>query len=184
LLHRWIHLGCQDAAAQLYHRYAGRLRALARSRCSRLLAGQLDPDDLVQSIFRRFYERVCHGDYDVPEGEDLWPLFLVIGLNRIRTAERFYRAEKRDRRITCGEIALDRVLAEQGQPQDEHVFFEIAVAELLQRLSPRQRIVAEYRLAGCQVAEIAARINRSMRTVERLLQECRIRLEGFLDDPE
>src|SRR5207302_10658754 len=81
--------GSQDAATELYVRYAHRLRALVKARCSSELARRLEPDDIVQSVFRRFFRRVSQGDYDVPAGEELWGLFLVIALNRIRAAEAF-----------------------------------------------------------------------------------------------
>ena len=79
--------GEQDAATQLYVRYAPRLRALVRARCSDRLAGRLEPDDIVQSVFRRFFRRVVQGGYEVPPGEELWGLLLVIALNKIRTEE-------------------------------------------------------------------------------------------------
>src|SRR4051794_32382269 len=92
--------GQQDAATELYLRYAQRLRALVRARCSSQLARRLEPDDIVQSVFRRFFRRVLQGDYDVPPGEELWGLLLVIALNKIRTEETFHRAGKRDVRLS------------------------------------------------------------------------------------
>lgn len=179
LLRRWVSTGCQDAATQLYERYAPRLRALARTRCSPMVARQLDPDDIVQSIFRRFYDRVGEGDYHVPEGEDLWKLFLVITLNRIRTAERFYRADKRDQSITVGETGLDN----EHSGEAAEGFLQVVVGEILERLPLRHRQVVQLRLAGFEMAEIAAQLGRSLRTVERLLQECRAKLEVFFDAP-
>src|SRR5437588_12669938 len=93
--------GQKDAAMELYLRYAQRLRALVRARCSSQLARRLEPDDIVQSVFRRFFRRVLQGDYDVPPGEELWGLLLVIALNKIRTEETFHRAGKRDIRLSA-----------------------------------------------------------------------------------
>src|SRR5262245_23793795 len=92
--------GSQDAATQLYLRYVHRLRALVRANCSSQLTRRLEPEDIVQSVFRRFFRRVLKGDYDVPPGEELWGLFLVIALNKIRAEEAFHRAGKRDVRLT------------------------------------------------------------------------------------
>src|SRR5262245_20820873 len=77
-------LGDQDAATELYTRYVHRLRALAERRCASSLARCLDADDIVQSIFRTFFRGVRQGFYDVPEGDALWKLLLVIALNKIR----------------------------------------------------------------------------------------------------
>ncbi len=52
------------------------------------LAGRVDADDIVQSVFRTFFRRVAKGDYEVPDGEELWKLFLVIALNKVRTGRR------------------------------------------------------------------------------------------------
>src|SRR5438067_13394663 len=76
--------GSEDAATQLYRRYAHRLRALARAKCSAQLARRVDADDIVQSVFRTFFHAASRGCYDVPAGDDLWNLLLVIALNKIR----------------------------------------------------------------------------------------------------
>src|SRR5437867_3654775 len=91
-----IRRGQGDAATLLYLRYADRLRALAIAQCSSDLARRVEPDDIVQSVFRTFFRRVSRGNYNVPAGEELWKLFLVIGLNKIRAAGAFHRAAKRD----------------------------------------------------------------------------------------
>ena len=46
--------GDGEAANRIYLKYAGRLRALARSRFSANLARRIDVDDIIQSVFRLF----------------------------------------------------------------------------------------------------------------------------------
>src|SRR5262249_59874413 len=92
--------GQADAATQLYLRYAERLRALAAGQCAPDLAPRIDPEDIVQSVFRTFFRRAAGAEYEVPEGEELWKLFLVIALHKIRSTATFHRAAKRDVRIT------------------------------------------------------------------------------------
>ena len=81
LLHRYRR-GDDDAATELYLRYAHRLRALANAQTSPELQQRVDNEDLVQSIFRTFFRRVAGGQYDVPNGDELWKLLLVIGLEQ------------------------------------------------------------------------------------------------------
>src|SRR5919199_4965788 len=64
--------GDREAAALLYARYAERLRALTPRKNSSALACRLDPDDIVQSVFRNFFHAAREGGYDIPPGEDLW----------------------------------------------------------------------------------------------------------------
>jgi RNA polymerase sigma-70 factor (ECF subfamily) len=59
---RHLRGGNEDAATQLYLRYAQRIRALIRSRCSPQVQRRVEPEDLVQSVFRRFFHRVQQGD--------------------------------------------------------------------------------------------------------------------------
>src|SRR5438093_1250171 len=76
--------GDADAATALYLRYAKRLRALAQKQTAGTLSVRMDPDDVVQTVFRTFFRRAATGHYQIPDGEELWKLFLVIALNKIR----------------------------------------------------------------------------------------------------
>jgi len=175
--------GCEDAATQLYLRYAQRLLSLVRARCSPQVQRRVEPEDLVQSVFRRFFRRVRQGDYDVPAGEELWGLFLVIALNRIRAEEKYQRADKRDLRRTIGSAAD----ATQQTPDrhDDAAFsiLQLTIQEALERLPAPQREMLELRIQGHEVAQIAALTGRSKRTVERNLQEVRTHLRTLLESP-
>src|SRR4051812_44816665 len=72
-----LQMGRPDAPTQLYLRYAQRLHALAQKQSSPELARRLEPDDIVQSVFRTFFRRAAAGQYEVPEGEEIWKLLLV-----------------------------------------------------------------------------------------------------------
>jgi RNA polymerase sigma-70 factor (ECF subfamily) len=169
--------GQQDAATELYLRYAQRLRALVRSRSSSQLARRVEPDDIVQSVFRRFFRRVLQGDYDVPPGEELWGLLLVIAMNKIRTEEAFYRAAKRDVRL-CAEAADPAQLP--SRQDSDTAILQLCVEDALGQLSPQQRTMVELRIQGHEVAEIARQTGRSKRTIERNLQDVRARFRELL----
>ena len=83
--------GQADASTLLYLRYAGRLHALATKQSSAALARRVEPDEIVQSVFRTFFRRVAQGHYDVPAGEEIWKLLLVIALNKVRAAAIHHR---------------------------------------------------------------------------------------------
>jgi RNA polymerase sigma-70 factor (ECF subfamily) len=170
-----------DAATVLYLRYAARLSSLAWNQRGADLASRFDPDDIVQSIFRTFFRRAAEGHYDVPEGEDLWRLFLVIALQKIRDACSFHRAAKRDVRVTRSIEASDGGCATRSA-QDEIGLAELkmVVDELLGGLPATQRVIVELRIEGFPVEEIARRTGRSRRTVERGLQEFRAQLGAIL----
>ncbi len=177
---RHLQRGSEEAATALYQRYAQRLRALTQAQCSAELARRVDVEDIVQSVFGSFFRRAGQGCYDVPAGEELWKLFLVIALHKIRDQGKHHRAAKRDVRRTTGGEGLDQSLAARGTDGD-CAFLQLTIDEALERLPPQHRTVAELRLQGYEVAEIARETARSKRTVERILQEIRGELRQHLE---
>jgi RNA polymerase sigma-70 factor, ECF subfamily len=180
---RHFRSGNGDAATELYRRYATRLRALARAQCSPLLARRLDTDDIVQSVFRVFFQGARLGNYDIPAGEDLWSLLLCLALNKIRAKANFHQAAKRDVRLTA-EVDFFDPAHEDRAEQDDHnaVFLQLVVREALERLPAPARKMVELRMEGHEVAEIAQQTGRSKRTVERILHESRNHLRNLLDE--
>ncbi len=174
--------GSQDAATQLYYKYAKRLRALARASTSAHLARRVDADDIVQSVFRTFFRAACKGLYDVPAGDDLWNLLLVIALNKIRAAGIHHSAAKRDVRATAELDRMDEAAEIDPQDEPEQQFLRLVVRDTLALLTEPERRAIELRMEGYDVAEISDLVGRSKRTVERTLQQARTKLRGLLDE--
>ena len=180
-LMRRLAAGSESAANRLYARYVARLRGLARARLSADVTPRVDPEDIVQSVFRRFFHAARRGNYDAPAATDLWDLLLVITLNKIRSEETYQRAAKRDvRRTTAG--GAESNLLEQVADRDETAatVLQMDVEEALGRLPAASRQVVELRMEEHGVAEIARHTGRSKRTVERILQESRDTLKELL----
>jgi RNA polymerase sigma factor (sigma-70 family) len=174
--------GDREAADLLYRRYAYRLLALARSRHSPDLAGRLDDEDIVQSVFGSFFRGVSSGSYEVPVGEELWNLFVVITLNKIRAKGVYHRAAKRDVRQTVGDDVIERYPVALESDDHAYAILKMSVDEALGRLPEGYRVVLESRLEGREVAEIAQAIGRSKRSVERILHESRQALGTLLGE--
>jgi RNA polymerase sigma-70 factor (ECF subfamily) len=178
---RRIRAGEEDAATELYHRYAARLLDLAEAKTSTDVKRRVDPEEIVQSVFRTFFRRASQGDYEVPDGDELWKLFLVIGLNKIRAVAGHHKAAKRDvRRTAGGEVASE---ANAAVPDDvARQTLELTIDELLAPLPETHRQIVRLRIDGYEVAEIAERTKRAKRSVERILQEFRQKLQGLIHD--
>jgi RNA polymerase sigma-70 factor (ECF subfamily) len=175
--------GEEAAATALYLRYARRLRALAAKRTGAAFAGRFDADDVVQSVFRTFFLGVRRKAYDVPPGGEIWGLLLVLALNKIRNQVDHHRAAKRDVGQTAAvgpEFARHRLL---GRDDSAAMFLRLVLDEQLEELPESNQAIVRMRMEGYEVAEIAARVNRSQRTVERVLQEFRRELQALLDEP-
>jgi RNA polymerase sigma-70 factor (ECF subfamily) len=175
--------GQHDASTELYLRYAERLHALVVKQSSKDLARRVDAEEIVQSVFRTFFRRAAHGHYTVPDGEEMWKLLLVIALNKVRAAGAHHRASKRDVRQTVGGEAFVRAM-ESEQCRDEGALsvLRMVIEELLERMPAANRRMIELRIEGYEVAEITERVQRSKRTVERVLQGFRNRLEALIHE--
>lgn len=176
--------GSDDAATQIYLRYAGRIRALASARCAGELARRMDAEDVVQSVFRSFFQAAKRGHYDVPAGEELWKILLVTALNKMRSKRAFHRAAKRDVRLTPNGMEIQGA-AHCSKQDDAHFhFLQMVVDEALQKMpAPHARMV-ELRIQGYQIAQIVEQTGRSKRSVERILQEARNLLKVALSEEE
>jgi RNA polymerase sigma-70 factor (ECF subfamily) len=176
--------GDEDAATALYKRYAQRLQRLAQRNTGVDLAARFDAEDVVQSVFRTFFRRVQKGYYDLPAGEELWRLLLVISLNKIRTLAVHHRAQKRNVGAT---VAPDMNLLSQlvSEDSDDLAFrsLRLVIVEVLSDMPKVQQQMIVRRIDGCQVEEIATETGRSKRTVERVLQNFRERLREIIDEP-
>ncbi|MCA9173584.1 MAG: hypothetical protein KDB14_03780 [Planctomycetales bacterium] len=174
--------GEQDAATAIYLRYAKRLQSLAATQTSNDLAVRIDPEGVVQSVFRTFFRRAAEGQYEIPDGEELWKLFLVMALNKIRSKATHHRAAKRDVRQTTA-IDTGADLADE-QEQQAYLMLKLTMDDLLEELSESQRMMVLLRIEGYEVAEIATRTKRSKRSVERLLQGFRQKLAKVIAEEQ
>ena len=180
---RRFRAGQSDAATLLYLRYADRLRRLAAVQSGSALRPRVDPEDIVQSVFRTFFRRAARGEYHVPEGEELWKLFLVIALNKIRATAAHHRAAKRDVRVTQSGAAFDQAMGNATSPDEVSLTtLRLVVEEVMDKLVASQRVIIEKRIEGYQVEEIARQTGRARRTVERALQDFRKTLTRLLNE--
>jgi RNA polymerase sigma-70 factor (ECF subfamily) len=175
--------GQHDAATELYLRYAERLHAIVVKQSSKDLARRIDAEEIVQSVFRTFFRRATHGHYTVPEGEELWKLLLVIALNKVRAAGAYHRASKRDVRQTVAGEAFEHAMeSEQCGDEGALTVLRMVIEELLEGMPAANRRMIELRIEGYEVAEITEEVRRSKRTVERVLQGFRNRLESLIHE--
>jgi RNA polymerase sigma factor (sigma-70 family) len=175
--------GQPDASTELYLRYAERLYALVVKQSSKDLARRVAAEEIVQSVFRTFFRRAVHGHYTVPEGEELWKLFLVIALNKVRAAGAYHRFSKRDVRQTVGGEAFEYAMeSAEGRDEGALTVLRMVVEELLEGMPAANRRMIELRIEGYEVAEITEKVRRSKRTVERTLQGFRNRLEALIHE--
>jgi RNA polymerase sigma-70 factor (ECF subfamily) len=172
-----------DAAAQeLFERFAGRLIALARRRFAPGLKHKVDPESVVQSVYRSFFQRYDEGKFDLGGWDSLWGLLTVITLRKCAQRIAYHRAECRDlaREVSApaneaGE-SWREPLGREPTPL-EAVELTETVEQLFAMLDEEDRPVLELSLQGYTTREISERLGRAERTVRLLREGVRKRLQ-------
>jgi RNA polymerase sigma-70 factor (ECF subfamily) len=174
--------GDEEAARKLFNAYAERLLSLARWRISQRMARRVDPEDIVQSVFRTFFTRVKSGHLTFEEQDDLSKLLVSITVRKTLRQIAFHRAAKRDPAMEVAQDdssaqSLPDVESVEPSPEAEVVFVDL-LEHFLARLEPRDRQILELRLQGYRTAEIAEKLNILDRTVRRTFEQIRAAAEN------
>src|SRR5262245_16170685 len=94
LVARW-RAGDQAAAAEVFERYTHRLVLLVRQHLQQKLHGRIDPEDVVQSVYRSFFAGVRADRYEVARGGDLWRLLVAMSLHKLNDQVKRHTSAKR-----------------------------------------------------------------------------------------
>jgi len=176
LLNRWRE-GDEDAARQLFQLYEDRLLGLARQRISQRFGRRLDPEDVVQSVFRTFFTKAKGGKFQVDKPEDIWRLLARITVHKTFRQIAFHRAAKRNvnKEKSQGDDSQDHVLnlLDRGPTPEMANQFVDQVEHFLKALHPEHREILELRMQGYKDVEIAEKLNISDRTIRRVMEQVR-----------
>ncbi len=173
--------GDSAAASEIYDRYVARLIGLVRRRLSSKVARRVDPEDIVQSAYRSFFLRARQERYVLERAGDLWRLLVGITLNKLYGQVERHTAARRNvaREEQAPSAAAEAIepAAPQPTPAEEVALFEL-LQHVIKQLSPLATRVVELRLRGDTIDEIAAVVQRSPRTIRRILDSVGKRFEA------
>lgn len=176
LIDQW-RKGDQNAARQIVDGYLDRLVVLARRHLHQKLAARIDPEDIVQSVFRTFFSRVKDGQFVFSEQDDLTKLLVRITLNKTLRQVAFHRAAKRNPGLEASndDGPNDRLTGLFGaEPTPEAtVAFIDQFEHLLNQLQPQERQILELRLQGYANEEIAQKLGIYDRKIRRVIEHIR-----------
>jgi RNA polymerase sigma-70 factor (ECF subfamily) len=174
----------EDAAAfAVFERFARQLHALARRHLDSTLRLKVDPDDLVQSAYKSFFLRYEAGKLEVSDWNNLWGLLTLITLRKCADRAEYYRAERRDPAREVAQPTADEATAAWCQAIDreptpvEATLLAETIELVLAGLDADERKIVELSLQGYKTREISEQINQPERTVRRLRERVRLRLE-------
>src|SRR5262245_53147337 len=161
----------------LFQRYAVRLARLAEQHLSHKLAGRLDGEDVVQSVFRTFFQRYARGDFQIDNSAEIWRLLVTLTLRKARAEARRHLAGKRDAAAEAPGRGPLAELVSRGPGPAEAAELVDQIDHLLRGLPELYCHVLERSLQGHSVADIAEQLAVSRQTVYRALDLLRRRLE-------
>lgn len=170
----------ENSAAAMHARYVAGLVRFAHRRIAPKLRAKLDPEDVVQSVFRTYFRRRAEGKLAVDSGS-LWCLLATITARKCCNKANAFRFDKRDvdREATSAEFGSSDgrgIVGREPSPEDVAVFQD-TLDTLLAELDSVQREVVLLRMSQYTVREIAEKIDRTERTVHRALARVRKQLE-------
>jgi RNA polymerase sigma-70 factor (ECF subfamily) len=171
--------GKDDAARIIFDRYADRLIALAKSRLSEKLQGRVDPEDIVQSVYRSFFRKADNQELLLQRSGDLWRLLAAMTVNKVLGRTEYELAQKRDPRSEASGSLLLNVLEKEPTPEEAVIMIE-QVTAFMEGLKERDRRILELRLQGASIEDIAAAHKLSEASVRRVLRGAREQLERRL----
>jgi RNA polymerase sigma-70 factor (ECF subfamily) len=170
-----LRAGDQDAAAEVFRRFASRLIALARTRLDTQMRRKVDPESVAQSVFRSFFLRQANGQFELDDWNSLWSLLVRITLRKCGRRIAAFHAECRDVRREVAAAPMDQesrlpweAIAREPTPEEAASLTE-TLEYLMGRLDEKQQQVVVLRLQGYTVGEIGRQVGRTERTVHRVL---------------
>jgi RNA polymerase sigma factor (sigma-70 family) len=180
--------GDGEVARQIFQRFGNRLIALARSRLSPAIRQKVDPEDVMQSVFKSFFFGNDQGQFDLTDWDSLWSLLTVITLRKCGYRTRQFRAACRDvqREASRNNLAEDALcdleaIAREANPLEAAMLAEI-VESLFRGLEAGDRRILELALQGYKASEVSSQLGLAERSVYRFLERLKGKLERLSDE--
>lgn len=179
--------GDEQAAQELFERYVNRLVSLARVRLSDRMKRRVEPEDVVQSVYRSFFRKAGEGHFAIDKSGDLWKLLAKITILKVRGQVEFHTAQKRgiytethaEDTSEGQKTELPEAIAREPSPEDAAAMVE-ELERVMSSLDSTQRQIVELNLQNMSEEEICKEVQRSSRTVRRTLQQVRDGLRSRL----
>ncbi|HLJ96569.1 MAG TPA: sigma-70 family RNA polymerase sigma factor [Gemmataceae bacterium] len=185
LMHR-LRSGDDTAAVQVFDRFARKLIVLAREHMDDVVRRKVDPEEIVQSVYRSFFTRYRQGHFELVNWDSLWGMLTTFTIRKCINRVEYFHAQCRDVRR---EFPLDKRGPEESYPAPslfdreptplEAAILSEAVQQVMTDLEERERQILALHLQGYTVHEISPEVGRSERTVQRLLERIRRQLEAL-----
>jgi RNA polymerase sigma-70 factor (ECF subfamily) len=180
--------GDDEAAREVFERFVRKLVVLARNQFDAAMRRKVDAEDVVQSAYKSFFVRYGEGKLEVQDWGNLWGLLTLITLRKCLDQVAYHRAERRNvRREANAQPGAEgaepwwQAVSREPTPEEAMMLAE-TIEQQLRDLPVLERPIFELSLQGYTAREIADRLGRAERSVRRLRELVRRRLEAQSDN--
>ncbi len=178
---RSLRQGDPSVTKEVFDQYVDRLVGMARKRISQRLAGRIDAEDIVQSVFRTFFQRAKQGQFEFSAEDDICRMLARITVHKTLRQVAHHQAGKRDasRDAGSGDESQDLVvnLMSREPSPDEATQLLDQMEHFLAQLRPEDRQILELRMQGYSTLEISQQMKITDRKVRRLMERIRAQAE-------
>jgi RNA polymerase sigma-70 factor (ECF subfamily) len=180
--------GSESAAQELFDRYCERLMRLAKRRIGQRMVSRVDPEDVLQSAFRTFFNRVRNDEFSFHEEDDLFKLLVRLTVHKTLRQIAFHRAGKRNPELEAAQGSDAQDMLQQLSADEPSPEAAVALVDEFDRfmaqLPPLDRQVLSLKLQGYSTLEIAEQINSYDRKVRRILERIQTLAQGQAGEAE
>ena len=174
--------GDPAVAREIWERYFQRLVGLARKKLQHAPRRAADEEDVALSAFDSFCRRAQQGQFpQLQDRNDLWHFLMVITVRKALNQAKYECRQKRsgagphlrrgaDTDPVTEEAALERIISAEPTPELAAQMAE-EYERLLRSLGDAElQSIALWKMEGDTTEEIAAKLGRAPRTIERRVQ--------------
>jgi len=182
-----IQSGDEGAARELLQRFEAEVRLVVRRQLPRLLRSRFDSLDFLQSVWGSFFRRMRTSPTEFEDSRHLVAFLARAAKNKV--IDEYRRAASRKHDMHREEPLWDSGLRPRDVPDSTDSPSEVAQAhEFLGRLRDlvpqEKRSILELKAQGLSSKDISQRLGISERTVQRLLEDLRRRMETEWENPQ
>ena len=183
----WLSLvrsGDRDATQGFWDTYGQPLLRLAEKNLQANLRRRVDPEDIVQSAFRTVFRRLQTDEFNLHDDSQLWRLMCAVTLNKTRRKARWNQQAKRDVKAENYPDAAPsepwNVRGTGPQPEEALILVDLIENLVVRTTDEEERSVLLMKLDDYSNQEIADRLKRSVRTINRILERLKERCQAMI----
>ncbi len=175
-----IRSGDEGAARELLQRFEGEVRLVVRRQLPRLLRSRFDSLDFLQSVWGSFFRRMRTSPTEFEDSRHLVAFLARAAKNKVIDEYRRAASRKHDmhrEESLWGEGPRARELPDGADSPSEVAQAHEALGRMRDLVPQEKRSILELKAEGLSSKDIGERLGISERTVQRVLEDLRRRME-------